>query len=224
MRRAGRERLIFALDVPSLDEAERWVARLSPHVGLFKVGLELFAAAGPDAVRAVVRRSGRGVFLDVKLHDIPATVERAARALSGLEGLRMLTVHAEGGEAMLRAAAKGAGPSIQVLAVTRLTSLEAPADLVTRAASLARETGCGGVVCSGLEAAFVRAAVGPDLAIVCPGVRPEGSDPGDQARAVTPAQAIRAGADYLVVGRPIRDSRDPERVALEIAREVEGAA
>ena len=219
MARPGSDRLIFPLDVDSLELALPWVERLRGSVGIFKVGLELFSAAGPEAVRAVRAASGAGVFLDVKLHDIPATVEGAARVLRGI-GPAMLTVHTSGGKAMLEAAVRGAGPDVRVLGVTRLTSLEASVDEVCELARLAREAGCGGIVCSGAEAAAVRKAVGPTLSIVCPGVRPAGSDAGDQARVVTPTAAIAAGADYVVCGRPIRDAADPLAAADAIADEI----
>lgn len=211
--------LIFALDVPNLAEALRWVELLREHVGLFKVGLELFSAEGPEAVRAVTRAGGR-VFLDVKLHDIPNTVAGAARTLRELDPA-MLTVHAQGGKAMLEAAVVAAGKRVCVLALTRLTSLDAPVEEVTAAARDAREAGCGGVVCSGTEAAAVREAVGPDLVIVCPGVRVAGSQPDDQVRVATPEQARRDGADYLVVGRPIREHADPPAAARELLARVE---
>jgi orotidine-5'-phosphate decarboxylase len=222
MARPGSDRLIFPLDVPSLDDALTWVERLRDCVGVFKVGLELFSAGGPETVRAVQRAGGAGVFLDVKLHDIPNTVGSAARVLRELRPA-MLTVHASGGKAMLEAAVRGAGPGVLVLAVTHLTSLEATIDDVCELARVAREAGCGGVVCSGAEAAAVREAVGPGLRIVCPGVRPAGDDPGDQARVVTPAVAIAAGADYLVCGRPIRDAADPVAAAHRVADEIASA-
>ncbi len=219
MTRPGSDRLIFPLDVDSLERALPWVERLRGSVGTFKVGLELFSAAGPEAVRAVRAASGAGVFLDAKLHDIPATVEGAARALRAFAPA-MLTVHTSGGKAMLEAAVRGAGPGVLVLGVTRLTSLHASVDEICELARLAREAGCGGIVCSGSEAAAVRDAVGPGLRIVCPGVRPIGGDPGDQARVVTPEAAIAAGADYVVCGRPIRDAADPVAAANAIADEI----
>ena len=209
--------LIFPLDVPTLDEARAWVERLRGHVGMFKVGLQLFAAHGPEAVRDVTRAGGR-VFLDAKLHDIPATVEGAARSLRELD-LAMLTVHAQGGKAMLEAAVAGAGEDVCVLAITRLTSLPASIEEVAEAARCAREAGCGGVVCAGAEAAAVREALGSELTIVCPGVRPAGAEAGDQVRVTTPAEAVRAGADYLVIGRPIRDHEDPVAAADALAAE-----
>ncbi len=219
MTRPGSDRLIFPLDVDSLELALTWVERLHSCVGVFKVGLELFSAAGPDAVRAVGKASGAGVFLDAKLHDIPATVEGAARALRALAPA-MLTVHACGGKAMLEAAVRAAGPNVLVLGVTRLTSLHASVEEICELARLAREAGCGGVVCSGAEAAAVRQAVGPGLRIVCPGVRPVGGDAGDQARVVTPEAAIAAGADSVVCGRPIRDAADPVAAAHAVADEI----
>ncbi len=219
MARSGSDRLIFPLDVESLALALPWVERLRGSVGVFKVGLELFSAAGPEAVRAVRDASGANVFLDVKLHDIPATVEGAARSLRAVAPA-MLTVHAAGGKAMLEGAVRASDPSTLVLAITRLTSLSATVDEVCELARIAREAGCGGVVCSGAEAAAVRSAVGPSLRIVCPGVRPDGGDPGDQARVVTPEAAIAAGADYVVCGRPIRDAADPVAAAHAIADEI----
>jgi len=211
-----RNPLIVALDVPELADARAWAQRLAGEVGLFKVGLELFAAAGPDAVRAVSDAGRADVFLDLKLHDIPATVERASRAVRR-SGARLLTVHAAGGKAMLEAAVQGAGDDVCVLVVTRLTSLPASESEVAEAARLAREAGCGGVVCSGLEARTVRAAVGPERLIVCPGVRPPGAEHGDQVRVATPESALRDGADYLVVGRPVLGAADPVAAARAIA-------
>lgn len=219
----GRERLIFALDVQGLEPARDWASRLASHVGLFKVGLELFAAAGPDAVRAATDAGGRSIFCDLKLHDIPATVAGAVRSLRRLGGVRMVTAHVEGGPAMLEAAVQEGGGEICILGVTRLTSLHASVDEVVELAGRACDAGCGGIVCSGAEVAPVRAAVGKDPLLVCPGVRPLGSDAGDQARVVTPSQAIAAGADYLVVGRPIRDAADPALAADAIADEISSA-
>jgi orotidine-5'-phosphate decarboxylase len=219
MDRPGRERLIFALDVPEWSEAESWVERLAPYFGTFKVGLELFIAAGPDAVRRLAER-GLSIFLDLKLHDIPTTVERAARAAGGL-GVRMLTVHATGGPEMLAAAARGAGSKVCVLGVTRLTSDEARPEEVVRLARLAVAAGCGGVVCAGSEASEVRSVLGAEAKVVCPGTRPRGGDAGDQRRVVTPEEALRAGASHLVIGRAVRDASDPELAACELLQGIE---
>ena len=213
--------LIFPLDVPTLAHATEWVERLRDHVGLFKVGLELFSACGPDGVRAITGAGG-AVFLDVKLHDIPATVGGAARSLRALD-LAMLTVHAQGGKAMLEAAVEAIGDETKVLAVTRLTSLSASISEVTDAARCAREADCGGVVCAGAEIRAVREALGPERLIVVPGVRPRGADVSDHARVVTPGEAIAAAADYLVVGRPIRDADDPVAAARLILAEASEA-
>lgn len=220
-RGVNQNPIIFALDVRSLDEAHGWVRRLSGHVGLFKLGLELFSAVGPEAVRSISQAGGR-VFLDAKLHDIPVVVEAAARE-DCRAGVRMLTAHCQGGLEMLRAAVRGAGDEVCVLGVTRLTSLPASVGEVVEAARLALEAGCGGVVCSPHEAGAVREAVGPKLQIVCPGVRPAGADAGDQVRIMTPGDAIRAGADYLVIGRPIREHPDPLAAVRAIREEVEQA-
>jgi orotidine-5'-phosphate decarboxylase len=226
----GWERICFALDFPSLGEAMPFARLLAPQVGMLKVGLELYAAAGPAAVEAVAGL-GRPVFLDLKLHDIPNTVEGAARSAARF-GASLLTVHAAGGAAMVRAAVKGAGPGVRVLAVTVLTSLDAatldavglagpPEAAVVRLARLAVEAGAGGLVCSPQEVAAVRAAVGPGPLLVVPGVRPAGASLGDQARVATPAAAVRAGADVIVVGRPLREASDPAAAAEEIAREID---
>ncbi|HVA64661.1 MAG TPA: orotidine-5'-phosphate decarboxylase [Terriglobales bacterium] len=236
----ARERLILALDVPDAATALDWVRRLGTKVGLVKIGLELFVAAGPDLVRRV-RDVGVGVFLDLKLHDIPNTVAGAVRAAARLD-VQMLTVHAAGGAQMLAAAAaaaKEAGPGApRLLAVTVLTSLEAddlaalgiagpPATRVLAWAGLAQRQAIGGIVASALEAAALRQAF-PKLTLVIPGIRPAGAVVGDQARVATPAQAVRAGADYLVLGRAVTAARDPEAalaaVIAEIGAGIESAA
>ena len=209
---------IVALDVPALEDAIALLARLGDAVGYYKVGLELFAAAGPEAVH-VLREAKKSVFLDLKLHDIPNTVGRAARAAAGL-GIDLLTVHAGGGRAMIQAAVQGA-PSARVVAVTALTSLD-PRDLpahIRRDRPLAEwvldlteealAAGAAGVVLSGAEVAAVKARFGADCLCVVPGVRPPGAAHQDQARAVTPAEALAAGADFLVVGRPVTQATDP---------------
>ncbi len=220
------DRICAALDFPSWERAEPFARAVAPHVGMLKVGLEMFAAEGPSAVRAAAAL-GRPVFLDLKLHDIPNTVEGAARG-AARSGAALLTVHAAGGAEMLRAAVRGAGPGVRVLAVTVLTSLDAPAleavgfagpleAAVVRLARLAVAAGAGGIVCSPREVAAVRAAVGPGPLLIVPGVRPQGALAGDQARVATPAEAVRAGADMIVIGRPLRDAPDPAAAAREIA-------
>ncbi|ABC83709.1 orotidine-5'-phosphate decarboxylase [Anaeromyxobacter dehalogenans] len=223
------ERICAALDFPTFAAAEPFARAVAPEVGILKVGLELFAAEGPAAVRAAARL-GRPVFLDLKLHDIPNTVEGAARSAAA-SGAALLTVHAAGGAEMVRAAVRGAGPGVRVLAVTVLTSLDAaaleaiglagpPEAAVVRLARLAVDAGAGGIVCSPHEVAAVRAAVGPGPLLVVPGVRPAGAAKGDQARVATPAEAVRAGADVIVVGRPLRDAPDPAAAARAIAGEL----
>jgi orotidine-5'-phosphate decarboxylase len=220
------ERICVALDFPSWREAEPFARTVAPGVGILKVGLELFAAEGPQAVRAAAAL-GRPVFLDLKLHDIPNTVEGAARSAAA-SGASLLTVHASGGRAMVAAAVKGAGGKLRVLAVTVLTSLDAaalravglegpPEAAVVRLARLAVDAGAGGLVCSPHEVRAVRAAVGPGPLLVVPGVRPAGAAKGDQARVATPAEAVAAGADVIVVGRPLRDAADPLAAARDLA-------
>jgi len=232
--RAGRDRLIVALDTPDLAAAETLVERLGGVVSHFKVGSVLFTAAGPAAVEMVRKRGGR-VFLDLKYHDIPATVTGAVEAAVRL-GVGLLTVHASGGAAMLRAAAAAAGAAgrdrPQVVAVTVLTSLDRAAlhrelgvpiaveGQVVHLAALAREAGCDGVVASPREAGRLRAILGPAAVIVTPGIRPAGGSADDQARIATPAIAVRAGADYLVVGRPITGAADPAAAAAAILAEI----
>jgi orotidine-5'-phosphate decarboxylase len=218
--------LIVALDVSSLDEAERLAELLSPGVAMLKVGLELSWAAGPEAVRRIARHGS--VFVDAKLHDIPTTVERAAASIGRL-GVGMLTVHALGGEAMMSAALAGAerGASQadlqppQVVAVTVLSSqsgedLASPASLAFEA----KTAGLHGVVVSGEDVGDVREACGEEFCLVVPGIRPEGSNGDDQLRVLTPEDAIDKGADFLVVGRPITGARDPAGVARSILRAI----
>jgi orotidine-5'-phosphate decarboxylase len=220
----AHERIAVALDVPDLAEAEVLARRLVGHVGWFKVGLELFSAHGPDAVRAI--RAHGPVFLDVKLHDIPTTVGRAAARLAALD-VGLLTVHALGGAGMIRAAVDGLGARGRVLAVTVLTSMSAAdvdavglrreTDPVGRLALLAVEAGAPGLVCAPGQLAQVRAAVGDDPLVVTPGVRPAGAGRDDHADAVTPAAAVADGADLIVVGRPITRADDPVAAADAIA-------
>jgi orotidine-5'-phosphate decarboxylase len=224
--RPPADRICAALDFGTWAEAEPFARAVAPAVGMLKVGLELFAAEGPPAVRAAAAL-GRPVFLDLKLHDIPNTVEGAARSAAA-SGASLLTVHASGGPAMVSAAVRGAGGRLRVLAVTVLTSLDAaaldeiglagPAEAaVVRLARLAVGAGAGGLVCSPHEVRAVRAAVGPSPLLVVPGVRPPGAARGDQARVATPAEAVKAGADVIVLGRPLREAKDPLAAAREIA-------
>jgi len=224
------ERLAFALDVPTLEQARSFVEQLHSDVGVFKVGLELFTAVGP-AVLAPIHERNRRVFLDLKLHDIPATVERAVAAAVGL-GVSYLTLHAAAGPAALRAAARvAAGSQLQLLAVTLLTSadealLEAVGlrgplpSAVSRLARLAVDSGIGGLVCAASECTELRDELGDDVLLVTPGVRPAGADVQDQKRVATPSSALAAGADLLVVGRPIRDAREPRAAARAILQEI----
>jgi orotidine-5'-phosphate decarboxylase len=218
--------IAVALDAPDLETAARWATLVTPHVSTVKVGLELYLRYGPDVVASVRGASRVQVFLDLKLHDIPATVAGAARAVARLRPA-YLTVHAAGGPAMIRAAVEAA-PATRVAAVTVLTSLgdtdlaalgvAGPAsDAVRRLAALAVEAGAQALVCSPQEAAAVRAEVGPDITLITPGVRPAGAATQDQARVATPEEALSAGADLLVIGRPITGAPDPGAAAAGIA-------
>lgn len=224
-----RRHLALALDFDDLVAAERVARSVRPWFGVVKVGLELFSAAGPDAVSALVAE-GVDVFVDLKLHDIPTTVGRAARVL-GVLGARYVTMHAAGGDEMLRAGvdglaegARGAGVDAPLaLGVTVLTSeTTAAPDVLTARVKATVAAGCGGAVCAASDVATVRQA-GPDLRIVVPGIRPAGADTHDQARAATPAAAIAAGADLLVVGRSVTAADDPPAAAAAIAAEVQAA-
>jgi len=229
MTTARGARAIVALDSPTFADAVAVVDALGDSCDFFKIGSELFTAAGPPAVDALRKRQ-LDVFLDLKFHDIPNTVRGAVRSAAGL-GATLLTVHAAGGADMLSAAAEGAGDRCRVLAVTVLTSLGpselsrawgrdigAVGDEVLRLADLARSSGVHGVVCSGMEAAAVRAAHGEALEILVPGIRLEGGPAHDQARVATPAEVVAAGANYLVVGRAVTSARDP-RAAMRRVRE-----
>ena len=223
---AGHAPIAVALDAPDLETAARWAGLVTPHVSTVKVGLELYLRYGPEAVASVRGASGVQVFLDLKLHDIPATVAGAARAVARLRPA-MLTVHAASGSAAIKAAAE-ALPDARIVAVTVLTSLgEADLDHIgmagpvrdaaRRLAVLAVESGAQGVVCSPQEVAAVRAEVGDDILLITPGVRPAGTDAHDQARVATPEEALQAGADMLVIGRPITGAADPGAAAAAIA-------
>ncbi len=226
-------RIIFALDFPSVAEARAGAARVRGAVGVLKVGLELFVKEGPSAL-AVARDEGVALFADLKLHDIPETVERAVASLAPA-GARFVTVHAAGGAAMLARAVERAARDTQgklmILAVTVLTSLD-DADLqaqglagrvqdhVLRLARVAWGAGVRGFVCSPSEVAMLRSELGPDATLVTPGVRPAGAAANDQKRVATPQEAVASGADYVVVGRPIRDADDPAAAARGVAQEI----
>ena len=226
-----KPRAIVALDVPNAAEADALVARLGPGADFVKIGSELFTGAGPGFVSRV-REDGRDVFLDLKWHDIPTTVRSAARAAAKLD-VRLVTVHASGGRAMLDAAVEGAGNACGVLAVTVLTSLDATAlgqawgrsitrveDEVLRLAELARAAGAHGIVCSGAEAAAVHAKYGNTLRLLIPGIRLAGGDAHDQARVVTPEVALNAGASYLVLGRAVTAATDPREALAAVKRSI----
>lgn len=230
-----RQRLIVALDVSTAAAARKIVAAVGDSAFTYKVGMQLYTAEGPSVVRDLVA-SGRRVFLDLKYHDIPNTVAAAVGEAAAL-GVSMLTVHAAGGGKMLRAAVEAAAakPVLKVLAVTVLTSMaehdlqtigirDHVVDQVLRLAALALEDGCHGVVASAREASQLRDRLGDDFAIVTPGVRPAGVSHGDQARVVTPEEAIAAGATHIVVGRPITDAADPAAEARAILGEMNAVA
>ena len=229
---SARRRLIVALDVPDAQSAFDLVDRLEGTCAWFKVGLELFVAAGPAVLEPILSR-GYSVFLDLKFHDIPNTVAGAVRSASHL-GVGMMTVHASGGPAML-AAARGALENVadppELLAVTMLTSMDvvqtkaigldrSPSEQVQLLARMAFGAGMRGFVCSPQEVAAVRALAGPEATLVVPGIRPAGSDAGDQKRIATPAETLRLGASYLVVGRPISQAADPAAAAIAILKEM----
>jgi orotidine-5'-phosphate decarboxylase len=227
-----RERLIVALDVSSAGAAQALVQRIGDAAGIYKVGLQLFTAEGPSFVRDLVR-SGKRVFLDLKLHDIPNTVSHAVKSAVDL-GVHVLTIHASGGSAMLRAATEAADGKLTLLAVTVLTSLSDEdleetgiAGRVTeqalRMAALAQNAGCQGIVSSPREALLIRKSLGEGFAIVTPGIRPAGAESNDQQRIATPAQAIVNGASHIVVGRPITHAADPAEAARAIISEMEQA-
>jgi orotidine-5'-phosphate decarboxylase len=227
-----RQRLIVALDVSSAAAAQKIVAAVGDSASCYKVGMQLYTAEGPRVVRDLVA-SGRRVFLDLTYHDIPNTVAAAVREAASL-GVSMLTVHASGGGKMLRAAteaARNANAALMVLAVTVLTSLDDKdlgnlgihgrvQDQVLRLAALALADGCHGVVASARETSALRSELEGDFAIVNPGVRPAGAEPGDQARVATPAEAIAAGATHIVVGRPITAAADPAAEARAILSQI----
>ena len=224
---ARAARAIVALDAPALQDALRLVEVLGESCDFFKVGSELFTAAGPEAVTGL-RARGRDVFLDLKFHDIPNTVRGAVQSASRL-GAALVTVHASGGLDMMSAAVEGAGDGCRVLGVTVLTSLNSEAlarswgrdvsavsDEVLRLAELVRSSGAHGVVCSAREAAAVRAEHGDALELLVPGIRLDGGAAHDQARVATPSEAVAAGADYIVLGRAVTTASDPRAVMRRV--------
>jgi orotidine-5'-phosphate decarboxylase len=225
-----RDRLIVALDLPAVEDARTLIARLGPAVTFYKIGLELVMSGGLDLARELAG-AGKKVFLDMKLLDIENTVERATRNAAAA-GATFLTVHAHDAKALRAAMAGRSGTGLEILGVTVLTNLDTAdirqqgiaaslEDLVARRAGIARDAGCDGVVASGLEAARVRAILGPHMAIVTPGIRLPGGTAGDQSRVAGPQQAIAAGADYLVVGRPITEADDPATTAELFVQSIE---
>jgi orotidine-5'-phosphate decarboxylase len=228
-----KDRLIFALDVPDKSEAQRMVKLLHYSVGCFKVGLELFIREGPDILKLIKDHSSAEIFLDLKLHDIPATVRGALRSAVKL-GVKYITIHSTEGEVILEASKEVKGSGLEVLAVTILTSMgEAQlhdlgsnlkvGDVVLDRAVRAQQSGCAGIICSGEEISLVKQKLGDAFKVVVPGIRPEWSQIAydDQKRIATPGKAIQAGADLIVVGRPIRDAVDPEKAARKIVAEIE---
>jgi len=222
---AVKNPIIAALDVPDAEEALKLAEAIAPAVGAFKIGKELFVSAGPDIVKRV-RDTGASVFLDLKFHDIPNTVAKAVASAVRLD-VQMLTVHTCGGTAMLKAAVKAAGDGPLVLGVTVLTSMDendladvgvqkSPADQVLHLAQLATRAGLKGLVCSPKEIAPLREVLPPEVQLVTPGIRPAGSDSDDQKRVMTPAEAISAGADWLVIGRPIYAAENPRQATEDI--------
>jgi orotidine-5'-phosphate decarboxylase len=238
-KKVPKDYIIFPLDVPDRASALTYVNRLKDHVGLFKVGLELFISEGPSILAAIREITPAGIFLDLKLHDIPETMRRAFTAASAHRP-ELVTVHCDEGGGFLKPIAGSDPGDTQILAVTLLTSLnqaklkalgyagtyvEDLSALVLLRARIAMEAGCDGVVCSGHEVARIKAELGKDLIAVTPGIRPAWSlvQKDDQKRIVTPADAVKAGADYIVVGRPIRDAADPAGAAEKVADEIASA-
>ncbi len=236
--RNAKEYIVFPLDMPTVEQASRYVRMLCEHVGMFKVGLELFVRGGNRILQTIRNESDAKIFLDLKLHDIPETVRRAMMQIAGWK-VDFTTVHCGESTHMLEAAVEGAGGKVSVLGVTVLTSVSAEdiwnsgfesryaeniADLVVLRAKSAKAAGCAGVVCSGREVKMIKERFGPDFVTMVPGIRPAWSlgEKDDQKRVVTPAAAIENGADYLVVGRPIRDAEEPEIAAEMVVSEIEG--
>ena len=236
--KSGKDRIIFPLDVSTYDEAMKYVNLLKDSVGLFKVGLELFASQGPAILIGIREITNAKVFLDLKLHDIPETMRRALLAASQYSP-EFISVHCDQGDGFLKEVADGNPGKTRILAITLLTSLNSKnlarlgfaeeyvtdlSRLVLLRAQIAKEAGCHGIVCSGREVAVIKKEMG-DMIALTPGIRPEWSvvRRDDQRRIVTPASAVKNGADYIVVGRPIRDAGDPRDAAKRVAEEIESA-
>ena len=232
-----KDYIIFPLDVSSVKTAKQYVETLSESVGMFKIGLELFIRSGPDIIDFIKSYGSAKVFLDLKLHDIPATVSRAMQNIANL-GVAFATVHCGETSRMLEAAVKGGKDKVGVLGVTVLTSvlnedLESAgfrkkfyddlSMLVIKRAAMAKQAGCKGIVCSALEVKMIKETFGQDFIAVTPGIRPGWDTHGknDQRRVATPARAIENGSDYLVIGRPIRDAKNPKDAAIRITEEIE---
>ena len=233
----AKDYIVFPLDVPSVKTAQDYVELLSESVGMFKVGLELFIRSGPGIIDFIKASGTAEVFLDLKLHDIPATVLRAMERIADL-GVAFATVHCGETPRMLEAAVVGARGRVGILGVTVLTSVASEdikasgfremfyddmGRLVVKRAAMAKAAGCTGIVCSGLEVKIIKEHLGRDFIAVTPGIRPEWDVTGnhDQRRITTPGRAVSDGSDYLVIGRPIRDAKDPKAAAVRIAQEIE---
>ncbi len=239
MAKPGKDYIVFPLDVASLEEAQKYVTLLDGHVGMFKIGLELFISQGPSVVNMVKDLSDAKIFLDLKLHDISATVMRAMQRVASL-GVDVVTVHCAS-KNMLEKAVEGGQGKTGVLGVTLLTDNDANAvkaaglkdqyvndtnELVMLRAQMAHDAGCAGIVCSGKEVKQVKAKFGKDFMAVTPGIRPAWTllDNDDQKRVVTPAGAVKDGSDYIVIGRPIRDADDPAQAARKVIAEIDALA
>jgi len=237
--KTAKDYIIFPLDLPSVRKAREYVKMLSDSVGMFKIGLELFIRSGPEIVNFIHDSGTAKVFLDLKLHDIPVTVLRAMEGIADL-GVTFATVHCSESNKMLEAAVDGGKGKVDILGVTVLTSVSGEdimlagfkeefysdiSGLVLQRAVNAKKAGLAGIVCSGLEVEMIKAEIGKDFVAVTPGIRPlwEGMKKDDQQRITTPTDAIQSGSDYIVIGRPIRDAKDPRKAAIRIADEIEAA-
>tara|TARA_B100000686_G_scaffold202626_1_gene209564 strand:- start:490 stop:1218 length:729 start_codon:yes stop_codon:yes gene_type:complete len=229
------DRLIFALDVPNKNEAKRLIKELDDSVGCFKVGLQLFIQEGPDIIKLIKEYSNAEVFLDLKLHDIPATVRGALKSARKL-GAKYITIHSTEGEAILETSKEINDSGLEILAVTLLTSMKEEqlgtlgfeqntkiCDIVLDRAVCAKKAGCAGVICSGEEITLIKQRCGKNFKVVVPGIRPQWSQisSDDQSRIITPGKAIQKGADLIVVGRPIRDAETPKDAAQKIVSEID---